>query len=981
MRRARRKGAAMDERRHAPPDFQALFESAPDPYLVLDPELVIVGVSDAYARATMTQREQILGRGIFEVFPDNPDDPAAEGVRNLRASLRRVLKSGKPDAMPVQKYDIRKPEEEGGGFEERYWSPLNTPVRSRDGTLAFIIHRVEDVTEFMRLKQQGAEQGKINEALREQALRAEAEIFARNRDVAAASAQLKAANDELSRLYEKERESAARMQATFNSVADGIIIIDERGIIESFNPAAGDMFGYSAAEMVGRNVSLLMGEPERSAHDGYLRRHVEQGVGRFIGKEREVQGVRKDGSTFPINLLVNEMRLNDRRLFIGAVRDITARKEAEDQLNTFFALSLDMLCISGADGYFKRINPGFTKTLGWSEEEILSRPFLDFVHPDDHAATLREVERQVSAGESVLHFENRYLHKNGSWRILSWRSVPHGEGLMFATARDVTEAKAIEQALVAAKEKAEFASRAKDSFLATMSHEIRTPLTGMLGMLELLSLTPLDAEQRSTLDAAWDSGRGLLRIVSDILDWSRIEEGKLELSLRATSVPQLLQEVVNTYSRVASAKNLVLWQHADARLAAAHIVDPLRLSQVLNNFVSNALKFTHQGEVELRAELEGSHESGETIRFSVRDTGAGISREVQERLFQRFRQESPDTARLYGGTGLGLAICRRLAEMMDGQVDLASEPGRGSTFSITLTLPVSGGPGEALAQELHPEVEQRSVKPLVAPGAQAPLVLAVDDNPVNRNLLSRQLRYLGLQVETAENGVQALALWKSGRFAAVITDCHMPEMDGYQFARGIRQSEGEKPARRTPVIAWTANALAEEAERCREAGMDELLVKPTSLPQLKSVLAKSLAIAEEEDIAPGGGADAGATGTGGTGPVDFAVLGMSVPDASEHPGVLEAFRASARQDHARLLDMLEQGDLEEVQRTAHRLKGSSRMVGAKALGDACAAMEQAAKAGEGSRMGELRADLDHAMRELERYLNRLPGGAKQQDMP
>lgn len=187
-------------------DFRALFEGAPDLYLVLNPQLVIVGVSDAYARATMTRREDILGKGVFEVFPDNPDDPAAEGVRNLHASLQQVLRTAAPDAMLVQKYDIRKPDEEGGGFEERYWSPLNMPVPDADGNIRYIIHKVEDVTEFVRLKQQGVEQSRLNETLREQAVRMEAEVFARSREVASASAQLKAANEELGRLYAKTLE-------------------------------------------------------------------------------------------------------------------------------------------------------------------------------------------------------------------------------------------------------------------------------------------------------------------------------------------------------------------------------------------------------------------------------------------------------------------------------------------------------------------------------------------------------------------------------------------------------------------------------------------------------------------------------------------------------------------------------------------------------------------------------------------------------
>lgn len=763
------------------------------------------------------------------------------------------------------------------------------------------------------------------------------------------------------------RESAARIQTMFNSVADGIVTMSENGVVESFNPSAERMFGYAADEVIGNNVSMLMGQPFRGEHDGYLRRFRETGSGAVVGKERELHAQRKGGHTFPINLLVNEMYLNDQRHFIGIVRDLTDRRAAEDQLNAFFALSLDMLCISSSDGYFKRINPAFRHTLGWSEAEILSRPYLDFVHPDDVDATLREVQRQVAAGETVLHFENRYRHKDGSWRTLSWTSAPHGDGLMYATARDVTQAKSTERDLVAAKEKAEFANAAKDSFLATMSHEIRTPLTGMLGMLELLSLTRLDVEQRATLDTAWESARGLLRIVSDILDWSKIEEGKLELSLRAATLPRLLDEVVNTYSRVASSRDLVLRQHADPRLSAAHIVDPLRLSQVLNNFVSNALKFTQHGEVEVRADLLRQHESGETICFSVRDTGPGIPREVQARLFQRFRQESSDTARMYGGTGLGLAICRRLAELMDGQVALESEPGRGSTFSITLTLPVSGAPGEALPSP-HPEVEQRSVKPLVTPGAPAPLILAVDDNPVNRSLLAKQLEFLGLRAETAENGERALEMWQGGRFAAVVTDCHMPEMDGYALARAIRRTEGRAQLRRTPIIAWTANALADEAERCTTAGMDELLVKPTGLPQLKMMLAKWLAIADPAGRATDSPAH-GAAHAGATGPIDLSVLSLSVPDASEHMDVLADFRSTIVADHAKLRQILDQGDLVNVERTAHRMKGSSRMVGAHGLADACSAMEEAARNHEDQRLGAAMTAVGKAVGQIEAYLD------------
>lgn len=244
----------------APVDFRALFEGAPDSYLILDPRQVIVAVSDAYVQATRTHREDMLGRWIFDVFPDNPDDPKAEGVRNLKASLQRVLQTGEPDAMPVQQYDIRKPDSEGGGFEERYWSPRNTPIRNKSGQLAYIIHRVEDVTEFMRLKQHGVEQSRLNETLRAEAVKAESEVFARAREVAAASARLKDANEELARLYQKTRELDEIKTRFFANVSHELrtplaLILGPIGRLLASTPSDTEM--HRNLEVVNRNACQL----------------------------------------------------------------------------------------------------------------------------------------------------------------------------------------------------------------------------------------------------------------------------------------------------------------------------------------------------------------------------------------------------------------------------------------------------------------------------------------------------------------------------------------------------------------------------------------------------------------------------------------------------------------------------------------------------------------------------------------------------
>jgi PAS domain S-box-containing protein len=370
-----------------------------------------------------------------------------------------------------------------------------------------------------------------------------------------------------------------------------------------------------------------------------------------------------------------------------ASRLVIERGRAEQ--DRFFTLSLDMLCIASSDGYFKRVSPAFTRTLGWSVEDLMARPFLSFVHPDDQAATLGEVERQASSGEEVLHFENRYQHKDGSWRVLSWMSVPQPGGLMYATARDVTLSKRFEQTLREKNLELESANLAKDRFLSNMSHELRTPLNGIIGFSEFLvdeKPGKLNDKQKEYLNDVLSSGRHLLQLINDVLDLSKVAAGRMELYPEEFLMAKAIDEVCSVISPLASKKGIAVRKEIAPGIEKVTL-DLQKFKQVLFNLLSNAVKFTNDGG---RVEVVAGPYGTQRLRLQVRDTGIGIEAEDFEKLFVEFKQIDSGSARTYEGTGLGLALTRRIVECQNGSIWVESEPGKGSTFSVVLPYGASG---------------------------------------------------------------------------------------------------------------------------------------------------------------------------------------------------------------------------------------------------------------------------------------------------
>ena len=428
----------------------------------------------------------------------------------------------------------------------------------------------------------------------------------------------------------------------------------------------------------------------------------------------------------------------------------------------------------------------------------------------------------VHAGGRVLQLE---------LKVFEW--MQQGQTCFTVIARDVSERVRLVEALSVAKEEAERASLAKSRFLANMSHEIRTPMNAVLGITHLALGQATDARARGHLERIQQSAQHLLGIIDDILDFSKIEAGKLSLAHIDFSLAGVLQNFSNLIIDKAAAKGLKLTFEMDPDVPDALIGDPLRLGQILINYGSNAVKFTAQGQIEVRVQVLERGLAHVVLRCAVRDTGIGLSYEHRQQLFQHFHQADPSTSRQYGGTGLGLAIVSRLAGLMGGSVGVDSQVGEGSTFWFSARFGLAAqrrrGPawhGEPGALKHRPDGHPR------AAAARVPRVLVVDDNEINLMVAAEMLIQAGLEVRTAPGGLQALERLQAEAFDLVFMDMQMPVVDGLEAARRIRQGSCQ-PA--VPIVAMTANVLPADRERCLQAGMDDVITKPIDPRRLLAV--------------------------------------------------------------------------------------------------------------------------------------------------
>jgi two-component system sensor histidine kinase EvgS len=835
-----------------------------------------------------------------------------------------------------------------------------------------------------------------------------------------------------------ERELAAQLafqHALLETIPYPVFVKDAEGRYLAINHAYKAMFGCSRADLIGhtpaetRHVRGIDAEAMREADLEVL------GSGHTLRRELRLSMANRDGQSRDVLLWLHPFSTGqgERSCLLGTLVDVSDIREAEararaseqrliDTNDSLPGVILRTYIDKNGSRSYAHVSGQTLALFGMTHQQILSGAAfpLDAALPEDQPQVLQVIQKMIDGRVAgIAEFRTRVQGKI-RW-IRGSGGAPRAEadgGLSWSVyCDDITVEKEQANALAGAKAIAEAAVASKSVFLAMMSHEIRTPMAGVLGLVELLAQTRLDREQSHMLGMVQDSAGALLQILDDVLDFSRIESGRLELEARPFDLRALADGVVGLFAARAHEKGVRLYSPMDWRLAGEYTGDAVRIRQVITNLLSNALKFTEIGHVELRIELLGEEAGGQRLRISVIDTGIGISAEQLNRLFQPFTQAEASTTRRFGGTGLGLTICHRLATLMGGEVRLVSSPGLGTQAIFEFTLPVARALQtrttmtgktvllctndpmlerelsntlsalglnlvEAEAEDLSDfdandidlfvvdtdivkaglvpvgarcirlvdspdprgfSVEEGSVilcgNPLLwrsavdachaALGLALPespesqpvkstqydaRILVAEDHPISRAVISRQLVRLGYAHTVVENGEQALAAMVDGHYDLLITDCHMPMVDGYALTQRIRIAElaGEQ---HLPIIALSASALPEQVQRCQDAGMDDFLAKPVQLDELRAKLAVYLYPNSKRQAR-----DA---------PQHSTVSDSQLPHLMELFGsakkllaVLRGLLDAGRQDVAKLDGALQAGDVSKQRDLLHRIAGS-----------------------------------------------------------
>lgn len=712
----------------------------------------------------------------------------------------------------------------------------------------------------------------------------------------------------------------------FEKTQDIILFIDyETGKIIDANNAAIKAYGYTLEALKNMTIFDIRKNDPPSITRENMQKANREGI--FF----ETVHVKQDGTTFPVELNSSGADIGDRRVLVSVARDISERKIREAMIKLYYSkfLSLFMNMNSGltynriildednnpVDYEVIDVNDAFLSLAGLKREDYVGKRYSEINH------NIIDKNRLAIYAQVALEGTSSYISEVFSFKYNKWLelSIYSPEKNYFVTIfRDISERRQNELELKRAIEEAEAANNAKSEFLANMSHEIRTPLNGIIGMLDLTLNYELDSDIEDNLIIAQFSARKLLHIINDVLDFSKLEAGKMIIQSETFNLKKLIKNTINIHNNNADAKGLKLTYHISENIPDYIISDQNRLVQILNNLLSNAIKFTKEGAVSLVIDKVSSTNNEVLLNFAVLDTGIGIPIHKKDVLFKSFSQIDNSFTREYEGTGLGLAITKQLVEVMGGSIGYESELSRGSIFYVTLPCQI----GE------KPKIECTTKIPPKPNSAQLLDILLVEDDLVNQKVVKLILKEKGHSVTIANHGVEAVELYKNGNFDLIFMDVQMPQMDGIEATKLIRSLENGK--NRVPIIALTAHVLPDNKKEFLAIGMDDYITKPIDIDFLYDILERVAANKYGEDFSN--------IRVGSDGEIYYSKEEEVILTAQDLP-ILTGINIKVQ----RLIEMLTENNFSPIGQIAHEIKLDANYICADDIKDKAFKIELAAR--------------------------------------
>lgn len=617
-------------------------------------------------------------------------------------------------------------------------------------------------------------------------------------------------------------QSEERNRNIMNSSLNAIITIDNEGKITFWNNQSEVIFGWKKEEVLGKSLTeTIIPKQYHQGHNNGMKHYLATGEGPVLNKNIELPAVNRQGEEFPIEIAIIPLKEKEGLFFCSFIQDISERKKAENKLkfqeekyrNIISNMNLGLLEVDNQET-IQFVNQSFITMSGYETEELIGKKPTDiFVFGENFNTMQQKKELRTQGVSDVYQIPIKDKRGELKWWTISGAPNYDDQGNLVGSVGihlDITEQKKLEIELHQQKQKAEEASKAKEVFLSNMSHEIRTPLNAIIGFLRELGKQELTDLQKEYIDNSTIASKHLLAILNNILDISKIEAGEMELEKEDFVFEESIDKVIKVLHPLAIQKGLRLEASIDTSVYSVFKADSLRIEQILFNLVGNSLKFTHMGRIDLLCKVVSDLPSVQKILIKVIDTGIGMDKNYINTIFKKFSQEDKAVTRKFGGTGLGMAITKELINLMHGTIKIESEKGKGTTFFITLPL-----------EKGNPEkVKQNNNEHNVTISGLS--ILLVEDNKMNRMVIQNSMQYFNCVVTEAENGIEALELLKQQSFDIILMDIQMPEMDGIEATKIIRNEFKLN----TPIIALTANAFKTEIENCKNAGIDDYLTKP-----------------------------------------------------------------------------------------------------------------------------------------------------------